>query len=32
VPGTQKNWFTARLEVQSLAELKARSGVETELF
>jgi hypothetical protein len=32
VPGTHENWFTASLEVQSLAELKARSGVETELF
>ena len=32
VPGTHENWFTAKLEVQSLAELKAKSGVETELF
>jgi predicted GIY-YIG superfamily endonuclease len=32
VPGAQENWFTARMEVQSLAELKARSGVETDLF
>jgi hypothetical protein len=32
VPGTHENWLTARLEVQSLAELKARSGVETDLF
>ncbi len=32
VSGTHENWFTARLEVQSLAELKARSGVETDLF
>jgi hypothetical protein len=32
VPGTHENWFTASLEVQSLAELKARSGVETDLF
>jgi hypothetical protein len=32
VPGTHENWFTASLEVQSLAELKARSGVETGLF
>ena len=32
VPGTHENWFTASLEVQSLAELKARSGVETNLF
>ncbi len=32
VPGTHENWFTARMEVRSLSELKARSGVETELF
>ena len=32
VPGTHENWFTASLEVQSLAELKARSGEETDLF
>jgi hypothetical protein len=32
VPGTTENWFTARLEVNSLAELKAVSGVETDLF
>jgi hypothetical protein len=32
VPGTHENWFTASLEVRSLAELKARSGVETDLF
>lgn len=32
VPGTHENWFTTSLEVRSLADLKARSGVETELF
>ena len=32
VPGTLENWFTARLEVNSLAQLKAVSGVETDLF
>ena len=32
VPATHENWFTARLEVKSLAELKALSGVETDLF
>ncbi len=32
VPGTSENWFTAKLEVRSLAELKAKSGVETELL
>ena len=32
VPGTHENWFSAKLEVRSLAELKAKSDVETELF
>ncbi|WP_413744428.1 zinc-ribbon domain-containing protein [Synechococcus sp. MIT S9451] len=32
VPYTHENWFTSKLEVRSLAELKAKSGVETELF
>jgi hypothetical protein len=32
VPGTYENWFTAKLEVRSLAELKTKSGVETDLF
>jgi hypothetical protein len=32
VPGTHENWFTAKLEVRSLAELRARSGVDTNLF
>jgi hypothetical protein len=32
IPGTHENWFTAKLEVQSLAELKAKSGIETDLF
>ena len=30
--GTTENWSTAKMEVQSLAELKARSGIETDLF
>jgi len=30
--GTTENWSTTKMEVQSLAELKARSGVETDLF
>ncbi len=30
--GTTENWSTTRMEVQSLAELKARSGIETDLF
>ena len=32
VPSTHENWFTDRMEVQSLAELKARSGIETDVF
>jgi len=32
VPGTSENWFTSDFEVSSLKELKARSGVETDLF
>jgi hypothetical protein len=32
VPGTHENWYTTKLEVQSLAELKAKSGIETDLF
>ena len=32
VLGTHENWYTADLEVRSLAELKAKSGVETDLF
>ena len=30
--GTTENWSTSKVEVQSLAELKARSGIETDLF
>ena len=30
--GTTENWSTSKMEVQSLAELKARSGIETDLF
>jgi predicted GIY-YIG superfamily endonuclease len=32
VKGTTENWSTTLMEVQSLAELKARSGIETDLF
>ena len=32
VTGTTENWTTAAMEVRSLSELKARSGIETELF
>jgi hypothetical protein len=30
--GTTENWSTTSMEVQSLAELKARSGIKTDLF
>jgi len=30
--GTTDNWSTTKMEVHSLAELKARSGIETDLF
>jgi len=30
--GTTENWSTTSMEVQSVAELKARSGIETDLF
>jgi len=30
--GTTENWSTVSMEVQSLAELKERSGIETDLF
>ena len=30
--GTTENWNTSTMEVRSLAELKARSGIETDLF
>jgi len=32
IKGTTENWATTSMEVQSLAELKARSGIETDLF
>lgn len=32
VQGTTENWETSRMEVRSLADLKARSGIETDLF
>ena len=31
-PGTTENWATTALDVKSLAELKLRSGVDTNLF
>jgi len=30
--GTTENWSTTKMEAQTLAELKARSGIETDLF
>jgi len=32
IKGTAENWSTTKMEVHSLAELKARSGIETDLF
>lgn len=32
IEGTNENWSTTSMEVKSLAELKARSGIETDLF
>ena len=32
IKGTTENWSTTSMEVHSLAELKARSGIETDLF
>jgi hypothetical protein len=32
IKGTTENWSTTKMEVQSLSELKARSGIETDLF
>ena len=32
IEGTTENWATTSMEVQSLAELKARTGIETDLF
>ena len=32
IEGITENWSTTKMEVQSLAELKARSGIETDLF
>ena len=32
IEGTTENWSTTKMEVHSLAELKARSGIDTDLF
>ena len=32
VPDKRENWYTSKMEVHSLAELKERSGIETSIF
>ena len=32
IEGTSENWTTSAMEIRSLAELKAKSGIETDLF
>ena len=32
IKGTQENWYTSKMEVHSLAELKEKSGIETSIF
>tara|TARA_Y100001968_G_scaffold289276_1_gene292190 strand:+ start:786 stop:914 length:129 start_codon:yes stop_codon:yes gene_type:complete len=32
VKGTTENWYTSKLEVHFLAELKEKSGIETSIF
>ena len=32
VPGTKENWFISDLEVQSLADLRKKSGLDIEIF
>ncbi len=32
VPDRRENWYTSKMEVHSLAELKERSGIETSIF
>ena len=32
VPHTKENWYTSKMEVHSLAELKDKSGIETSIF
>ena len=32
VEGTTENWYTSKMEVHSLAELKEKSGIETTIF
>ena len=32
IPNKQENWYTSKMEVHSLAELKEKSGIETYIF
>lgn len=32
IDGTTENWATTSMEVQTLSELKAKSGIKTDLF
>ena len=32
VPDETENWYTSKMEVHSLAELKEKSGIETTIF
>ena len=32
VPDKEENWYTSKMEVHSLAELKEKSGIETSIF
>ena len=32
VEGTTENWYTSKMEVHSLAELKEKSGIKTIIF
>ena len=31
-PDKRENWYTSKMEVHSLAELKEKSGIETSIF
>tara|TARA_B100001250_G_C19654468_1_gene724193 strand:+ start:547 stop:732 length:186 start_codon:yes stop_codon:yes gene_type:complete len=32
IPGSTENWYTSKMEVHSLSELKEKSGIETSIF
>jgi len=32
IQGTRENWYTSKMEVHSLSELKGKSGIETSIF